>query len=72
MALALALAASTAYQAPLLSAPRPAALSSRTSAVTASVFDGGMSQFKADYPWLAKYGFGPSGGTAATPCSAGW
>ena len=59
MALALALAASTAYQAPLLSAPRPA-LSSRTSAVTASVFDGGMSQFKADYPWLAKYGFGPT------------
>jgi len=51
-------ACSLAYQAPLLSAPRPAL--SRSSVVTASVFDEGMTQFKADYPWLAKYGFGPS------------
>merc|ERR1719261_1193313 len=54
--LSLAVAA-LAFQAPVV--PRPA-LSSRTSAVTASVFDEGMNQFKADYPWLAKYGFGPS------------
>ena len=51
-------ACSLAYQAPLLSAPRPAL--SRSSVVTASVFDDGMTQFKADFPWLAKYGFGPS------------
>merc|ERR1719407_457052 len=45
-----------AFQAPL--APRPAV--ARTSTVSATVFDDGMSQFKADYPWLAKYGFGPT------------
>jgi len=54
----LALVASTlAFQAPLI-APRPA--TSRASAVTATVFDNGMTQFKSDYPWLAKYGFGPT------------
>jgi len=53
----LAIACATlAFQAPSL-APRPA---SRTSTVRATVFDDGMSQFKADYPWLAKYGFGPT------------
>merc|ERR1719198_2605936 len=25
-----------------------------------TVFDNGMETFKADYPWLAKYGFGPT------------
>jgi len=32
----------------------------RSTAVTMSTFEDGMSQFKADYPWLAKYGFGPT------------
>jgi len=32
----------------------------RSSMVTATVFEQGMSNFKAEYPWLAKYGFGPS------------
>jgi len=55
----LSLVASTlAFQAPVLQAPRAAV--SRASAVTATVFDDGMSTFKADYPWLAKYGFGPT------------
>merc|ERR1711988_2004231 len=45
-------------QAPVLQAPRPAV--ARSSAVTATVFDDGMATFKADYPWLAKYGFGPT------------
>jgi len=45
-----------AFQAPL--APRPAF--SRTAGVQATVFDDGMTQFKADYPGLAKYGFGPT------------
>merc|ERR1719379_633253 len=56
MALALAAASGLAFQAPM--EPRPAAV--RSGAITATVFDDGMSQFKADYPWLAKYGFGPS------------
>lgn len=47
-----------AFQAPLL-ATRPA-VAARSAAITASVFEDGMTQFKADYPWLAKYGFGPS------------
>jgi len=34
--------------------------SSRSSAVQATVFEEGMSQFSADFPWLAKNGFGPS------------
>merc|ERR1719331_2823268 len=55
----LSLVASTlALQAPVLQAPRPAV--ARSSAVTATVFDDGMATFKADYPWLAKYGFGPT------------
>lgn len=55
----LSLVASTlAFQAPVLQAPRPAV--ARSSAVTATVFDDGMATFKADYPWLAKYGFGPT------------
>jgi hypothetical protein len=57
--MALSLASSTlAFQAPLAPLARPAV--ARASAVTASVFDEGVNQFKADYPWLAKYGFGPS------------
>ena len=46
-----------AFQAPLVARP---ALMSRSSTPTATVFDDGMSNFKADYPWLAKYGFGPT------------
>lgn len=54
----LAVAVTTfAFQAPMI---QPSTLSSRTTVITASVFEDGMSQFKADYPWLAKYGFGPS------------
>ena len=47
-----------AFQAPLMPAPRVAA--ARSSAVVATVFDDGMASFKADYPFLAKYGFGPT------------
>lgn len=57
MALSLAVSA-LAFQAPLLPATRPAV--SRTVGVQATVFDDGMTQFKADYPWLGKYGFGPT------------
>lgn len=53
--------ASLAFQAPSVVVPASTQLAaSRTSAITATVFEDGMSQFKADYPWLAKYGFGPS------------
>jgi hypothetical protein len=53
--------ASMAFQAPSVMVPSsPMLAASRTSAITASVFEDGMGQFKADYPWLAKYGFGPS------------
>ena len=44
-----------AFQAPLVA--RPAL---RSSTPVATVFDDGMSNFKADYPWMAKYGFGPT------------
>jgi hypothetical protein len=50
--------AAMAFQAPLMPVQRPVV--QRSSLVTASVFEEGMSNFKADYPWLAKYGFGPS------------
>jgi len=53
--------ASLAFHAPSVVVPASTQLAaSRTSAITATVFEDGMSQFKADYPWLAKYGFGPS------------
>jgi len=53
--------ASLAFQAPSVLVPSsPMLAASRTSPITASVFEDGMGQFKADYPWLAKYGFGPS------------
>merc|ERR1719487_2122449 len=51
-------ASALAFQAPLLSPQRSAV--SRSSAISATVFDDGMSTFKADFPWLAKYGFGPT------------
>lgn len=38
----------------------PSSVVARSSTISATVFDSGMSQFKADYPWLAKYGFGPT------------
>ena len=38
---------------------RPAAVS-RGSVVQASTFDQATAEFAADFPWLAKYGFGPS------------
>jgi len=50
--------AALAFQAPLMPIQRPAV--QRSSMVTATVFEQGMSNFKAEYPWLAKYGFGPS------------
>merc|ERR1719198_637586 len=50
------LLAPASFQAPL--AVRPTV--SRVSSPQCSVFDKGMSQFAADYPWLAKYGFGPT------------
>merc|ERR1719161_704437 len=46
-----------AFQAPLLV---PHAGASRASPIVATVFDDGMATFKADYPWMAKYGFGPT------------
>jgi len=45
-----------AFQAPAL---RPAVRPTQAVSMAAS-FEDGMSQFKADYPWLAKYGFGPT------------
>ena len=58
MVLAIVTASALAFTAPALApAPRAAA---RSSAVVATVFDDGMAQFKADYPFLAKYGFGPT------------
>lgn len=40
---------------------RPARVSaSRSPVVQASTFDEATAQFSADFPWLAKYGFGPS------------
>lgn len=49
--------AALAFQAPMLA---PTSVVSRSGAITATVFEDGMSQFKADYPWLAKFGFGPT------------
>jgi hypothetical protein len=57
MSALLLVASAEAFQAPVPMA-RPAI--SRSSAVQATVFDNGMNQFKADFPWLAKYGFGPT------------
>jgi len=53
----LLLASAEAFQAPLR--PVTPALG-RSSAIQASVFDTGMSTFSAEFPWLAKNGFGPS------------
>jgi len=54
----LLLATAEAFQAPVMRAATPAL--SRSSSVKATVFDQGMNQFAADFPWLAKNGFGPS------------
>merc|ERR1719265_2219122 len=41
--------------------PSRPALAPRASAVTAQIgFDKGMANFQAEFPWLAKYGFGPT------------
>ena len=56
MALSLAVSA-LSFQAPVLPGSPVVA---RSATPVATVFDDGMSSFKADYPWLAKYGFGPS------------
>jgi len=56
--LSLLSASTLAYSGPVLPAVRPALARSVTP--MASAFDDGMGQFKADYPWLAKYGFGPT------------
>jgi len=50
--------AAYAFQAPALHFSAP--LVARSAAPVATVFDDGMKQFAADYPWLAKYGFGPT------------
>merc|ERR1712228_851283 len=47
------------FKAPLQSVGRPA-YCTRSTAVRASVFDEGTAKFAAEFPWLAKYGFGPS------------
>jgi len=47
-----------AFQAPGL-AMRPAAQMAAAPQMSA-MFDNGMETFKADYPWLGKYGFGPT------------
>jgi len=47
-----------AFQAPLIAPQRSAV--SRTSVVTATTFDDGMANFKSDFPWMAKNGFGPT------------
>ena len=57
MAFTLAAAASLAFNAPMPMA-RPALV--RSSVIQASAFDTGMNDFKSDFPWCAKYGFGPS------------
>merc|ERR1719161_532921 len=47
-----------AFQAPALRpVVRPMAVSTP---MMAASFDKGMADFKADFPWLAKYGFGPT------------
>jgi len=55
----LLLSSAEAFQAPMMARPVPMQ-QMRSSAVQASVFDKGTAQFGADYPWLAKNGFGPS------------
>merc|ERR1719313_1381075 len=56
--LALLVASASAFQPVALRSARPAV--SRCSGPQCSVFDTATAQFAADYPWLAKYGFGPS------------
>merc|ERR1719379_2977264 len=46
-----------AFQMPMLAEQRPLR---RSSSIQASAFEKGMNQFSADFPWLAKNGFGPS------------
>jgi len=54
----LLLASAEAFQAPVVRVPTPTL--SRSSPIQASAFDDGMNSFAADFPWLAKNGFGPS------------
>jgi hypothetical protein len=55
-----AFAPSLAFNAALAPVVRPA-LAPRAAAPVAQIgFDKGMANFQADFPWLAKYGFGPS------------
>jgi len=54
--LALAVSALTFQAAPVAMCPAV----QRSAMLQMSVFEAGMDQFKADYPWLGKYGFGPS------------
>lgn len=48
----------SALQGPIASPSK--AVASRSSTIRAQTFEQGMSTFKSDFPWLAKYGFGPS------------
>ncbi|KAL1524360.1 hypothetical protein AB1Y20_019257 [Prymnesium parvum] len=57
MSAVLLLSSAEAFQAPVRAAPPSL---SRSGVVEASVFDTGMNQFSAEFPWLAKNGFGPS------------
>ena len=59
MALSL-LSSPFAFQAPALHLAQSNVAMRSAAPVEMTIFDSGMGQFKADYPWLAKYGFGPS------------
>jgi len=52
------LSSAEAFQAPLLRPVAPHVV--RSSAIQAAVFDEATGQFAAEFPWLAKNGFGPS------------
>lgn len=54
----LLLSSAEAFQAPLARPVAPHVI--RSSAIQAAVFDEATGQFAADFPWLAKNGFGPS------------
>lgn len=55
-----AFAPSLAFNAVVVMPSRPV-LAPRAAAPVAQIgFDKGMANFQADFPWLAKYGFGPS------------
>ena len=57
---ALSVGPALAFNAAHVMPSRPV-LAPRAGAVTAQIgFDKGKANFQADFPWLAKYGFGPS------------